>query len=123
MFEVTLANGATAQLHFHKSGKIDHLAKYRSGADMPVPRHNAPDHELGRQISRAHAAMAADSLLPHERGVRAGAVRITNGIGFDWNRRMGNIVQGHELRGPGMSEGCRAAEHVRSLEQLLQSLS
>ena len=104
MFEVTLAYGTAAHLHAHTNGKIDPPVRYRSGADTPVPRGNAPGRELGGQISRARAAMAAGTLLPHEHGVRAGTVRITNGVGFDWNRRMDNRVQGRDFRGPGVSE-------------------
>ena len=48
--------------------------------------------------------MAAENLLVHAHGVRAGAVRITDGIGFDWRRWMENLVQGRELRGPGVAE-------------------
>ena len=48
--------------------------------------------------------MAAENLLFHAHNVRAGAIRITDAIGFDWPRWMDNIVQGHELRGPGVAE-------------------
>ena len=58
--------------------------------------------------------MAAQNLLFHAHAVRAGAVRITDGIGFDWPRWMDNIVQGHELRGPGVAE---AYVVRRALEQ------
>ena len=112
VFEVALANGTATHLHFHKNGKVDHPATYLDGADTPVPRRgpdgptrdNAPDHELGGQISKTHAAMAAENLLYHAHGLRAGAVRITTGIGFDWMRWMANVVQGQELRGPGVTE-------------------
>ena len=51
MFEMTLANGTTVHLHFHKNGKFDAPTVYRNGADTPVATvlragNNRPDHEV-----------------------------------------------------------------------------
>ena len=56
------------------------------------------------QISRLHAAMAADSLLSEAHALNVGAVRVTDGVGIDWRRWLDYVVQGHELRGPGVTE-------------------
>ena len=46
--------------------------------------------------------------------MNVGAVRVTDGVGFDWKRWMDNVMQGHELRGPGVTEAYvvrRAVDH------------
>ena len=119
VFAMTLANGTTVHLHFHKNGRFDAPTVYRNGADTPVAPHvpagnNRPDHEVGGQISRLHAAMAAESLLSEAHALNVGAVRVTDGVGIDWRRWMDNVVQGHELRGPGVTEAYvvrRAVDH------------
>ena len=66
------------------------------------------------QISRLHAVMAADSLLWEAHALNVGAVRVTDGVGIDWRRWLDNVVQGHELRGPGVTEAYvvrRALDH------------
>ena len=119
VFEMTLANGTTVHLHFHKNGRFDAPTVYRNGADTPVAPDvpagaNRPDHEVGGQISRLHAAMAAESLLSEAHALNVGAVRVTDGVGIDWRRWMDNVMQGHELRGPGVTEAYavrRAVDH------------
>ena len=63
--------------------------------------------------------MAADALLLDAHGMAAGAVRITDAVDFDWPRWLDNIMQGPELRGPGVAEAFairasaeRAAEYL-----------
>ena len=31
---------------------------------------------------------------------------MTDGVGINWRRWMGNVMQGHELCGPGVTEAC-----------------
>ena len=106
-------------LHFHKSGRFDTPTVNRNGADTPVAPDvpagsNRPDHEMRGQISWQHAAMAAESLLWEAHALNVGAVRVTDGVGIDWRRWMDNVVQGHELRGPGVTSAHavrRAVDH------------
>ena len=46
--------------------------------------------------------------------MNVGAVRVTDCVGIDWKRWMDNVMQGHELRGPGVTEAYvvrRAVDH------------
>ena len=92
---------------------LDAPTVYRNGADTPVVRKVSAGRN--RQISRMHAALAAENLLREAHGEEVGAVRVTDGVGFDWNRWMENVVHAHELRGAGVSEAYvvrRALEHM-----------
>ena len=121
VFEITRVDGSTAQLHFHKNGKMDDPVLHQPSHLVPEERdvasssgdvraaagnevlfsqadlrHMIP-HAL---IGRAEAVLALNEILGSMRW--RNAADISDTVAFDWRRWLVNLSQGRDLVGAGV---------------------
>ena len=110
VFEILRIDTTVVHVHYHKNGHPDEpvtlpsaalLENANSGASQPTVPFVAmavdpsPSQPL---IGRRQAVMALDALLNTCWQTRAGAVDITDAVGFDWNRFFTNTKEALEIQ-------------------------
>ena len=110
VFEILRVDTSAVQFHYHKNGSLDDLVTLaptvlpenaNSGASQPTVPFVAmavdpsPSQPV---IGRREAVMALDVLMKTCWQTRAGAVDITDAVGFDWNRFFTNTMEALEIQ-------------------------